>query len=152
MLDNEHGRRLDDDVALLTGSLDHGFDRQWCADEVGIDFPSIPAAVERIRAAFVDEEQASPLRAEIRLSAREAFAGVTVPLDVPVRSACPLCGGRGESWMEWCRACGGTGESLFHHRVRLAVPAGVCDGARFRFRVTSPLALPTRVEVLVAIG
>jgi DnaJ-class molecular chaperone len=91
------------------------------------------------------------MTAALRLSHREAFDGVTVPLDVPVRAACPLCGGRGESWMERCRACMGTGNSLFHHRVRLAVPAGVADGARFAFRVTAPLAVPTRVEVVVEI-
>jgi hypothetical protein len=131
---------------------DGGFDRRWCADEVAIDFPSLRGAVDRIRASFVDEEPASPLRAEIRLSRWEATAGVTVPLDVPVRGACPHCGGRGESWMEWCLACGGTGESLVRHRVRLAVPAGVIHGTRFRFKVSSPLALTTRVDVLVAIA
>jgi hypothetical protein len=149
---DEPRRRLDDDPAMPPGLHDQRFDRRWYADEVAIDFPAIPPAVDRIRSAFVDDESRPPLRAELRVSAREAFDGVTVPLDVPVRSACPLCGGRGESWMEWCRGCGGTGESLFHHRVRLALPAGVADGARFRFRVTSPLALPTRVEVFVAIG
>ncbi len=145
-------RRLAAAPAFSPNLEDQRFDRQWCADEVAIDFPAIPAAVDRIRSAFVEEAPHAPLKAELRLSPREAFDGVTVPLDVPVRGACPLCGGRGESWMEWCRGCGGTGESLFHHRVRLALPARVNDGARFRFRVTSPLALPTRVEVLVAIG
>jgi DnaJ-class molecular chaperone len=149
---NDRNGRLDDDLARPTLLQEPRFDRRWCADEVAIDFPAIPAAVDRIRSAFVEDESQAPLRAELTLSAREAFDGVTVPLDVPVRSACPLCGGRGESWMEWCRGCGGTGESLFHHRVRLALPAGVADGSRFRFRVTSPLALPTRVEVFVAIG
>jgi hypothetical protein len=132
--------------------LDQRFDRPWDADELAIDFPAIPPAIDRIRSAFAEEAPDAPLKAELRLSPREAFDGVTIPLDVPVRSACPLCGGRGESWMERCRGCGGTGESLFHHRVRLNVPARVLDGARFRFRITSPLALPTRVEVLVAIG
>lgn len=149
---DEPRRRLDDDPALPSELHDLRFDRRWDADEVAIDFPSIPPAMERIRLAFAEEEPREPLKAELRLSVREAFDGVTVPLDVPVRSACPLCGGRGGSWAEWCRGCGGTGEALFHHRVRLALPAGVADGARFRFRVTSPLALPTRVEVLVAIG
>ena len=134
-------------IRTISGSTGGGTPTRWRST-----FPAIPPAVDRIRSAFVDEEPRAPLKAELRLSVREAFDGVTVPLDVPVRSACPLCGGRGESWMEWCRGCGGTGESLFHHRVRLALPAGVSDGARFRFRVTSPLALPTRVEVLVAIG
>jgi hypothetical protein len=145
-------RRLDADPTLPPDLHGQRFDHRWYADEVAIDFPAIPPAVDRIRSAFVDEEAHAPLKAELRLSAREAFDGVTVPLDVPVRSACPLCGGRGESWMEWCRGCGGTGESLFHHRVRLALPAGLSDGARFCFRVTSSLALPTHVEVLVAVG
>ena len=148
---NDHDR----DVGVRqakAGPLERaGFDREWCANEVAIDFPAIPAAVDRIRASVLGDEAEHPLRAHVWVSPREAFDGVTVPLDVPLRSACPLCGGRGESWMESCRACDGSGESLFHHRVRLAVPAGVAHGARFRFRVTSPLALPTRVEVHVGI-
>lgn len=148
---NDPFRRLDDDLVRPSSLPDQRFER-WCTDEVAIDFPSIPAAVDRIRAGFVDEGSDEPLQAELRVTVREAFDGVTVPLDVPVRSACPSCGGRGESWMEWCRGCGGTGESLYHHRVQLSLPAGVADGTRFRFRVTSPLALPTRVEVCVAVG
>jgi hypothetical protein len=145
-------RRPIDDLRVTAAALGRGaLDREWCADEVGIDFPSIAPAVERIRASMLGDERESPLRAEIWLSPREAFDGVTVPLDVPVRSACPLCGGRGETWMELCRACAGTGESLFHHRVRLSVPPRVADGARFRFKVSSPPAVPTRVEVHVAI-
>lgn len=151
-MSNQRQRRLDDDVSPLTSLHDLRFDRRWCADEIAIDFPSIPPAVDRLRAGFVEETGEAPLKAELRLSVREAFDGVTVPLDVPVRGACRSCGGRGESWMEWCPACGGSGESWFRHRVRVALPAGVLDGARFRFRVTSPLALPTQVEVLVAIG
>jgi len=107
--------------------------------------------VDRIRAAFVSDDPPRPLQAALRLTPREAVDGVTVPLDVPVRAACPLCGGRGESWMEWCRACGGTGDAMFQHRVRLSVPAGVADGARFAFRITAPSAVPTRVEVRVEI-
>jgi DnaJ-class molecular chaperone len=149
---NDPRRHLDDDPAPAADQQGQRFDHRWYADEVAIDFPAIPPAIDRLRSVFAEEQVRVPLKAELRLSVREAFDGVTVPLDVPVRGACPLCGGRGESWMEWCRGCGGTGESLFHHRVRLALPAGVSDGARFRFRVTSPLALPTRVEVLVAIG
>ena len=150
-MNNGRDRRLDYDLATAGPVPDQTFDRGWSADEVGIDFPSIPAAVDRIRAGFVDDGRPSPLTAEIQLSAREASSGVTVPLDVPMRGACPLCGGRGESWAELCRGCGGTGDSVVHHRVRLAMPAGVADGARFRFMVTSPLALTTRVEVRVEV-
>lgn len=150
-MSNDSSRPIDDPWTATSAARQRAFDREWCADEVAIDFPSMDAAVERIRASMIGEEREAPLRAEIWLSPREAFDGVTVPLDVPVRSACPLCGGRGETWMEPCRPCAGSGESLFHHRVRLSVPPRVSDGARFRFKVTSPLALPTRVEVHVAI-
>jgi hypothetical protein len=146
-VNKDQHRHLDD---TYTGATEN--ERSWCADEVHLDFPAIPASVDRIRAGLTGEEPALPLRAALRLSRREASAGVTVPLDVPIRAACPLCGGRGESWMERCRACEGTGDSLFHHRVRLAVPAGVAHGARFAFRVTAPLAIPTRVEVRVEVG
>ena len=53
-----------------------------------------------------------------------------------MRGTCPSCGGRGETWRERCDRCAGSGESLFHHPVRVSVPPGVVDGARFRFRVT----------------
>jgi hypothetical protein len=147
---NEHYRRLDDRRSDPSG-CDPRLDRAWCADEVHIDFPAIPASVDRIRSAFVADDRSRPLQAALRLSRREAVDGVTVPLDVPLRAACPLCGGRGESWMESCRACEGTGDAFFHHRVRLAVPAGVIDGARFAFRITAPSAVPARVEVRVEI-
>jgi hypothetical protein len=122
------------------------------ADEIAIDFPSVQPVVERMRDAFLGEPSAPDvLTADLHLSPREAFDGLDVPLDVPIRTACPLCGGRGESWTERCHPCGGTGESVFHHVVRLAVPARVADGTRLRFRVISTYAATVRVEVRVAI-
>lgn len=122
------------------------------ADEIAIDFPAVGRAVERMRDAFLGEApERDVLAAELSLSRREAKGGLIVPLDLPIRDLCPTCGGRGESWTEPCGECCGTGESIFHHPVRLAVPAGVADGATFRFRVTSPLTGSVRVEVRVAI-
>ena len=85
------------------------------------------------------------------LAERVAPLGVRAVLGVPIRVTCPHCGGRGETWTEWCHLCRGTGESLLQHPVRVSVPPGVADGARFRFRVTSPDASSVRVEVRVAI-
>lgn len=122
------------------------------ADEIAIDFPSVGHAVERMRHAFLGERDDDEiLTAEVCLSTREAWGGRVVPLDVPVRGTCPACGGRGESWTERCTDCHGTGDALFHHPVRLSLPAGVADGARFRFRVESPHAPSFRVEVRIAI-
>jgi DnaJ-class molecular chaperone len=150
--DEQRRRSYDEQLATRRRPSAPPSSHRWFADEIAIDFPSIADVVDRIRGTFFgDEEEDEPLNAEILLSPREAFDGVTVPLDVPVRSTCPLCGGRGESWMEPCRGCAGTGAWHLPHRVRLSVPAGVADGARFRFTVTAPHTLPTHVEVRVAV-
>jgi len=122
------------------------------ADEIAIDFPSLGHVVERMRNAFLGEDgDDAMLEAEVCVSSREAMGGLVVPLEVPVRGMCPACGGRGEVWTEHCAACRGTGDALFRHPVKLTLPAGVADGARFRFRVNSPHAPSVRVEVRVAI-
>jgi hypothetical protein len=122
------------------------------ADEIAIDFPSVGRVVERMRDAFLGQSvDADLLRADVSLSQREAFAGLVVSVNVPVRVTCPHCGGRGESWTESCTLCRGTGESRLHHPVRVTVPPRVADGARFRFRIKSPGASPVRVELRVAI-
>jgi hypothetical protein len=123
------------------------------ADEIAIDFPSVGHVVERMRETFFGEPaEPDVLAAEVRLSTREARRGLVVPLEVPIRGLCPTCGGRGETWTEPCECCAGTGASLFHHPVRVAVPAGVADGAKFRFRVSSPHAAAVRVELRVNIS
>ncbi len=151
--DEQRRRSYDHDLATRRRPTPAAEHREWFADEIAIDFPSISEVVDRIRRAFLgfDELEDEALSAEILLSRREASDGVTVPLDVPVRSTCPLCGGRGESWMEVCRGCRGTGDWHLPHRVRLSVPAGVCDGTRFRFTISAPDRTPTRVEVRVAV-
>jgi len=122
------------------------------ADEIAIDFPSLEHVVERIRDAFLEERPAADiLSTELQLSTLEARRGLIVPLDVPIRRTCRICGGRGETWTTPCDRCRGTGESLVHDPVRVSVPAGVADGARFRFRVSSPDAPSVRVELRVAI-
>ena len=122
------------------------------ADEIAIDFPSVGRAVERMRAAFLDERaDADVLHADVSVSPREALSGHVVSIEVPVRSTCPECGGRGESWTEPCLFCRGTGASWFQHPVRVPLPPRVADGARLRFRLRSPDASSVRVELRVAV-
>jgi hypothetical protein len=122
------------------------------ADEIAIDFPHMGQAVERMRAAFLGQRlDDDVVRTELMLSGREAAGGFVAPVDVPIRGTCPRCGGRGETWTERCKGCSGTGESLFHRRIRVVVPRGVVNGARFRFRLSSSHAASVRVEVRVAI-
>jgi hypothetical protein len=124
------------------------------ADEIAIDFPSVDAAVERMRDAFLGERAAAAadgvLRVDVQVSRREAWEGVVVPVDVPIQALCQECGGRGETWTEPCRACSGAGTTLLRRVVRVTLPPGVSDGARVRFRVSSPGVDSVRVEMRVA--
>src|SRR3954469_7641925 len=110
----------------------------WFSDEVAIDFPSVASVLDRMRDAFFAAEPAVTLSAEMALTPREAFSGVTVPFNVPLRRTCPGCGGRGETWTEWCAMCAGLGEVAATHPVHVHVPAGVSDGDTFRFSLTPP--------------
>ncbi len=122
------------------------------ADEIAIDFPAVGRVIDSMRDAFLGEAGGSAVvAAEVSVSRREAAGGHVAHLAVPVPGACPTCGGRGESWTEACAQCDGTGTSLFNHAVRVALPAGVADGATFRFRLSSPQTGPVLVEVRVAI-
>lgn len=122
------------------------------ADEIAIDFPSVGHVVERMRATFLGEPaEDDVVTSELLLSSRDASDGLVVPIDVPIRATCPDCGGRGETWTEPCGACCGTGDSMLHHSVRIAVPPGIPDGTRLRFRLSSSFAPSVRVEVRVAI-
>ena len=141
-------RRHSYDVRLTRGSGR----ADWLADEIAIDFPSVSSVLDRMRDSFFGEQGGVVLSAEIVLTPEEAFWGTLVPLRVPLRRTCQRCGGRGEVWGEWCPACGGAGEVTLGHEMRLRVPAGVPDGARFRFSASPPGAPPTVVEVTIAIS
>ena len=123
----------------------------WFSDEVAIDFPSVASVLDRMRDAFFTAEPAITLSAEMTLTPREAFSGVTLPFDVPLRRTCPRCGGRGEVWNEWCATCAGVGEVAAAHAVTVRVPAGVRHGDTFRFSLTPPGAPSTIIEVRIAI-
>jgi hypothetical protein len=129
--------------------------RDCFADEIAIDFPSLEPAVERMRDAFLGERTAEAIdgivRRDVQLSRREAWDGLVVPVDVPIRTLCRHCGGRGETWTDRCEACGGAGATLSTHVVRVTLPRGVSDGSRVRFRVSSPGVDSVRVELRVAI-
>jgi len=108
------------------------------ADEIAIDFPSVDLVVDRMRDAFLGERaDADVVLTDVSLSREDAWRGVVMPVEVPIRGT--------------CERCLGSGESLIRYAVRLTVPARIADGARIRFRVVSPHAAPVRVEVRIAI-
>jgi molecular chaperone DnaJ len=123
----------------------------WLDDEVAIDFPSVSSVLDQMRHAFFGEAPVASVSADVIVSPHEAFYGVFVPLEVPLRRTCPRCGGRGEVWGEWCAACVGDGEVSTTHEVRLRIPGGVREGTRFRFTVSAPGAPPTLVQIHVMI-
>jgi len=137
---------------VIHGGADCGVEADCFADEVGIDFPSVAPAVDRIRRSFLAGERAAALSATIQLSPREAREGATVPLVVPVPCTCGACGGRGESWTEPCSRCQGSGAELRRHQLQVLVPAGVLDGTRLKFTLAPRHDPPTRVELRVLVA
>jgi hypothetical protein len=121
------------------------------SDEIAIDFPSMRGLIGRMRAGFGDTVEAEPLVAVVRLSARQAVAGVRIPIEVPLSRACAGCGGRGESWNAACPGCEGSGATTERYPLVVTVPAGVADGARFAFSVAHPRGHRAHVEVRVAV-
>jgi molecular chaperone DnaJ len=144
-------RRRRYDRGLKQSARVRGDTAEWFSDEIAIDFPSVSSVLDRMRDAFFSAELPATLSAQMVLTAREAFEGTSIPLDVPLRHTCPRCGGRGEIWTEWCACCRGLGEVTTAHSVRVQVPAGVREGARFRFSLTPPGAPPTVVEIRISI-
>lgn len=137
-----------DAVAVNSGDDVH-YDRRWFGDDAAVDFPSAARATERVRTAFLSEERSPALHASLQLTQAEAQRGVRVPLDVPLRYTCRVCGGRGESWDETCEPCEGSGAQLSVERFRVRVPAGVRDGTSFRFSLTPRHHPTTRVELRI---
>jgi molecular chaperone DnaJ len=123
----------------------------WMSDEVDIDFPSVATLLDRMRHSFFGAEGGTGLSADVELSPEEAFWGTSVPLEIPLQRTCPACGGRGEIWEQWCIDCAGEGAVAVYHPLRLRVPAGVRAGARFRFSIMPPGAVPTVVEVRILV-
>lgn len=117
--------------------------------DVAIDFPSVARVVDRIGRGLMVTK--SPCVTQVRLSWREACEGVHVSFEVPVRTTCLVCGGRGAVWNDNCSMCGGAGTEPKRHLVHLSIPAGVRPDARFCFAVNPPCAPKTNVEVHVTI-
>lgn len=127
--------------------------RDLLSDEIVVDFPSTVGLADRMRVSFfgADGENYSTHTAEVKLTPKEADEGIHVPLDLPVRLTCPVCGGRGEVWNEVCAVCTGTGGGLLSHHLNVRVPPGVHHGTRLHFSVSPSFAPDTHVEVRIAI-
>jgi hypothetical protein len=150
-----HGHTIRPLGGGLAGTIGHDIDHadaSCFSDEVVVDFPSIVPAVERIRTAFLADDRPAPLGADLRLSARDAVEGTTLPVPVPVRCTCRGCGGRGESWMEPCARCAGSGTEVVRHQLHVTVPPGVADGTCVQFTVRAAHDLSTRIELRIAVG
>jgi len=123
----------------------------WLADEVAIDFPSVSSVLDGMRHSFFGNIPNARLAAVVELTPQEAFWGALVPLQIPLRTTCAGCGGRGEVWDEWCVACAGTGEIAADYPLRLRVPPGARAGSRFRFSVTPPGMAPAMIEISISV-
>jgi hypothetical protein len=121
-------------------------------DDVALDFPSAHGPAERMRRAFLaQDEPAARCVVGIEVLRRRTVRACRVPVQVVVPSLCTHCGGRGEAWGDPCAPCDGTGLADERRYVVLRVPAGVRDGARFCYRLEVPHASPLLLDVRVTV-
>jgi len=93
---------------------------------------AIPVAVSYHDTVWTEPAEAPS--GEILLSPAEAAAGGVLPLEIPVQSDCPECGGSGgRFWI--CAPCDGMGVRLTRVPVALHLPRGVRDGTIFELRL-----------------
>jgi molecular chaperone DnaJ len=81
--------------------------------------------------------QPGSLSGEILQTTDEAAAGGVLPLDIPLRGACPACSGTGGSAFD-CGRCGGEGAIERRLPIPVRIPQGVRDGAVFQVNVDEP--------------
>jgi molecular chaperone DnaJ len=75
---------------------------------------------------------------DVLLSRDEAARGARVPVELPVVTPCPVCGGLGAWVRPFCGACGGTGRFRSTCRLDLEIPAGIRDDTDFSCEVDGP--------------
>ncbi|MFN8061252.1 MAG: hypothetical protein U0Q12_18980 [Vicinamibacterales bacterium] len=120
-------------------------------DEVAVDFPATSPVFERALAAFGEAHASEGGATDVHLTPDEARRGRAVYVELVLDHLCGACGGRGETWAEDCDACSSTGCRPQSHVVRVPMPPGVREGARFRLRVHSR-ALTADFQLNVRVG
>ena len=105
-------------------------------DDFGTVSPSVGEILDHIAQNFFGFHQKSHgscrrLGVEIVLDTREAFFGVSMPIEVPVYARCGRCGGSGGEWAV-CPLCHGYGMMETAHSIRLEIPPEVRSGDRYQ--------------------
>jgi molecular chaperone DnaJ len=103
--------------------------------------PSVGEILDHIAQNFFGFHQKSHgscqrLGVEIVLDTREAFFGVSMPIEAPIFVRCSRCGGSGGEWGV-CPLCHGYGMMEIAHSVRLEIPPGARSGDRYRIDLRS---------------
>ena len=81
--------------------------------------------------------QRTTLSGEILLTADEAAAGGTLPIEMPVAMACPSCEGTGGFVFD-CGRCGGEGTVERRYPVAVRIPQNTKDGTVFQVALDEP--------------
>jgi len=110
-------------------------------DDFATVSPSIGEILDQIAQNFFGFHQKSHgssqrLNVEIVLDTREAFFGVSMPIEVPVYVRCSPCGGSGGE-CGVCPLCHGYGMMEVAHRVRLEIPPGAQSGDGYQIDLRS---------------
>lgn len=99
--------------------------------------PSFEALYDRFLRNFTGigvpkSEQLEGLNFEVLLTRDESARGCVVPIDVPVFSRCPQCGGSGRDWVFPCAYCQQQGLIEKEERLHVHVPPMAPSGSLYQ--------------------
>jgi DnaJ-class molecular chaperone len=72
---------------------------------------------------------------ELILTADEARTGLIIPVTIPMRKNCPVCGGTFYSIFSFCEYCHGVGHVVRNITAKVEIPPQVRNNSRFRIPI-----------------
>jgi len=88
---------------------------------------------------------------EVTLSPGQAQSGGTLSFNLPFRSPCPWCLGRGGAGFSHCQRCGGSGYRFIEKNIVLPYPAGIRNNQFIQLTFKPSSAEEIRLTVTIRI-
>jgi curved DNA-binding protein len=77
-------------------------------------------------------ERGRDSEADLMVTLEEAARGAIRPITLQRTTACPKCGGTGETGGKVCPVCEGNGQQITRETYKVKIPPGVREGQRLR--------------------
>ncbi len=84
---------------------------------------------------------------ELILTADEARAGLIIPVTIPIRKTCPVCGGTLFNIFSFCDYCHGAGHIVRDIAAKVEIPPHVRNNSRFKIPIQEAGVLTIKIFI-----